>query len=50
MLLPQRGPHSQTMLVRVFANISSTQSWGIAVTIRAIRAMLDLSGQVRAMV
>ena len=30
-------------------NISSTQSWGIALTIRAIRAMLDLSGQIRAM-
>ena len=30
-------------------DISSTQSWGIALTIRAIRAMLDLSGQIRAM-
>ena len=49
MLLPQRGAHSPTMLVRIFANISSTQSWGIALTIRAIRAMLDLSGQIRAM-
>ena len=31
-------------------SIGSTQSWGIALTIRAIRAMLDLSRQVRAMV
>ena len=30
-------------------DISSTQSGGIALTIRAIRAMLDLSGQIRAM-